>query len=278
MKTRIFLFVLLVVFSATGSSVYGQRKKKTDPLANTTLYIFNADWSGAKDYNECVYFMQIVKESDSLYICRYYNKLGPMVRQESFKDSDLTIPNGRFCWYNNAGSLDSTGIVTNRKKDGRWDYYQDGKRSLAMEYENGRWIRSTDYKQEIYINADGSKISFEDRNADDVINKDSSTTVQVEAKYKTGVNDWVEYIKTNLKTPDRLMNTLGVGIHTAVVVFMVNKIGKVDKDIYLEKSVEWAGDNEVFSLIKNSPDWQPAYQNNKAVFYRMKQSISFSVN
>ncbi|MBG9377530.1 hypothetical protein I5907_14900 [Panacibacter sp. DH6] len=278
MKSRILILFLLPVLLVACNETYAQRKKKKDPLADATLYIFNDDWSAAKTYNECTYFMQLTKESDSLYICHYYNKLGPMIRQEPYKDADFTIANGRFCWYNKSGSLDSTGWVSNNKKDHGWDYYQGGKRSLTMEYLNGRFVRTKDYQQEIFINADGTKTPFEDRKANDVINKDSFTTIQVEAKFKNSVDDWTNYLKDNLKTPERLMNILGVGVHTAIVVFMIDKEGKIDKDIYLEKSVEWAGDNEVIALIQNAPDWQPAYQNNKAVFYRMKQSISFSVN
>ena len=61
------------------------------------FYAFNADWSAAKSLDECTYFMQEIKNSDTEFVCRYYNKLGPMVKQETYKDAELTIPNGRFC-------------------------------------------------------------------------------------------------------------------------------------------------------------------------------------
>ena len=63
-----------------------------------------------------------------------------------------------------------------------------------------------------------------------------------------------------------------------MVVFLIDKHGFVDKDIYLQKSVEWYGDAEVLSLISSSPQWQPAYQNSEPVYFRMKQSLTFQVN
>jgi hypothetical protein len=76
---------------------------------NDAFYVFKKDWSGAKNLDEAAYFMQVLKETDTTYVCRYYNKSGPMAKQESYLDEDLTIPNGRFCWYNINGDLDSIG-------------------------------------------------------------------------------------------------------------------------------------------------------------------------
>ena len=72
---------------------------------NENFYVFKADWSAAKSIDDSTYFMQEIKDNDTEYVCRYYNKSGPMVRQETYKDESLTIPNGRFCWYNEKGKI-----------------------------------------------------------------------------------------------------------------------------------------------------------------------------
>ena len=279
MYNKYFIFLsLFFLFAFSANDLSAQRKKKKDPLEDLQLYIFKADWSAAKDWNDCTYFMQMNKESDSLFVCRYYHKLGPMVRQESYKDSDLTIIEGRFCWYNSEGYLDSTGWVSNKKKDGYWEYYKDNKLVLSIRYDNGKFLHKTDYINKLFYFQDGTSVSLEEKIKADSIRIDSFKTVQVESKFKQGQQGWMSYIQRNLKTPDRLMNALGLGTHTAIVVFMVDKTGAIDRDIYLEKSVEWSGDRTVLQLIKYSPKWEPAYQNNEAVFYKMKQSLSFQVS
>jgi hypothetical protein len=71
------------------------------------FYLMKIDWSATKNIDKAAYFMQVIQENDSTYICRFYNKYGPMIRQETFLDSALSIPNGRFCWYDAKGNLDS---------------------------------------------------------------------------------------------------------------------------------------------------------------------------
>lgn len=267
-----------ILFASFALQASAQKNKKNDPLAEASIYLYKADWSAAANLDECIYFMQVIKQDDSCYICRYYQKFGPMARQESYKDEDLTIPNGRFCWYNVKGNLDSTGWVKNGRKDNYWDYYKEGEHTLSIKYYNGKYINKTDYVAKIFYDENGNQISLEEKQKEDSLYMDSLKVVQVAPKFKKGQKDWIQYIQDNLETPDRLVNVLGHGTHTAIVVFLINKNGFVDTDIYLLKSVEWYGDAEVFSLITSSPQWQPAYQNGEPVFFRMKQSLTFQVN
>lgn len=271
------LFTTLLTSTCTSAHAQKKKKDKLDP----SFYLYKADWSDAASIDEATYFMESTKESDSLYICRYYNKLGPMIRQESYLDAALSMPNGRFCWYNAKGDLDSIGQVYKQKKDSYWYYYRDGKTYLVIQYEKGKMIEKTDYDAQMKYYADGTQETFAERKIKDSLEKLSAdttfTTVQVEAKYKGGTSGWTNYISNNLKTPERLINVLGKGLHTAIVGFMINKEGATD-DVYIIHSVEWSGDREISNLIKDAPKWQPAVQNGRTVLYRMKQSISFQVN
>lgn len=231
-----------------------------------TIYLFKKDDSPAKDIKEAAYFMHVVALNDSTYICRYYNTNGPMMRQESFKDSNLTIPNGRFCWYNNNGILDSTGYVKNGKKDYWWEYKRSATQTDRILYDNGIKIKT----ETSFYDKDGKRIN------EDTTKKDTTTHIQVGAKYKNGANDWANYCQHNLNTPARLQNVLKAGDHAVIVCFLINKEGKTG-DIYLYQSCEWSGDAEVLRLIADSPTWQPATQDGVPVIYRQKQTLTYRV-
>lgn len=281
---KIIVSFALVFFMLTAflQPLYAQKKKEKE---QDVIYLFKKDWSAAASITEADYFMQVVKENDSMFIARSYNKNGPMLKQESFNDEELTTPNGRFCWYSKKGKLDSTGWVDKGKKDGYWYYYRDTVVYQIIKYNSGKFVSKEDHDAGIFTTADGTSITLAEKAVNDSLEriKDSIArgnvdTVQVEAKYKNGPKAWQDYISKNIQTPDRFMNLMGKGKYTDVIIFMIDKQGNVDKDYYLMKSCEWSADLEVLRIIKESPKWQPARQYGKAVFYRQKQSITFEVN
>jgi protein TonB len=70
---------------------------------------------------------------------------------------------------------------------------------------------------------------------------------------------------------------MGKGKYVVIVNFLIDKEGKV-RDVSFEKSCEWSADAEVFRVFKNAPAWIPAQQNGKAVIYRQKQALTFTVS
>jgi hypothetical protein len=227
--------------------------------SNENFYAFNADWSAAKSVDASTYFMHEIKKSDTEYVCRYYNKFGPMIKQESFRDADLSIPNGVFCWYNSGGYLDSSGSVLNGRKDGSWGYFMnDSLKRYSEKYEGGKLI-----EKEVYQKRDTTQTE-----------KD---TTQKEATYGKVEGAWNKYISSKIGTPDRFVKNMPTGRYVVTVSFVINKTGKV-QDVVLLKSVEWSADAEVFKAIENSPVWTPAMQKGLPVLYRQKQNISFAVS
>jgi hypothetical protein len=224
------------------------------------FYVFKADWTSAKSLDDCTYFMQEIKKSDTEFVCRFYNKLGPMIKQETYKDAGLTIPNGRFCWYNERGKIDSCGVVKNFKKDGRWDYFfgDSTNPTYYQEYDNGKFIKQSSY------------------NATSSVNEEEDPS-QKKANFPNGTKGWLKYLNNNLVTPERLIKTFGRGTYVETVCFLINTHGKIE-DLYLRKSVEWSADTEVFSIFQESPDWEPAIQKGKPVYYRQVQNVSFRIN
>ena len=168
------------------------------------FYLFKSNWQPAKDISKAAYFMEVIKQNDTTYICRYYNKYGPMIRQEAYIDSDFTIPHGRFCWYDANGNLDSTGIVSRRKKDGVWDYYNDSlKATLSRIYSNGRFIKtrvhSVDTTAEAETIHDITDSEFEEPEVSD------SAFTAIDSDIT-----WRKYLKTNIHVPERFLNVFNM--------------------------------------------------------------------
>jgi hypothetical protein len=275
----LFLSFAMMIVSMFVQLTHAQKKSKKDEAE--LFYLFKKDWSSAPDFASAAYFMQVVKDNDSSYICRYYNKTGPMVKQESFRDEQLSIPNGLFCWYNNDGNLDSIGSVKNGYRDDYWTFYRDNKRYLSLKYKDAKIVEKENYAADIYVDSSGAQSGLKEKLMRDSVTRDSlmkardsTHPVQVEAKFK---RNWNSYIESNLKTPDRLQNILGPGKYVVIVSFTIDKEGNV-ADVFLVKSCEWSADAEVTRVIKGSPLWIPAQQNGKPVIYRQRQALTFAVS
>ena len=93
---QISLYVLL----AFQANIAFSQNEKT-PL----LYFYKNDWSAANNMDSATYFMHKIRESDTSYVCRYYQKTGPLVRWETYKDSSLKNPHGIWAWYNGNGDI-----------------------------------------------------------------------------------------------------------------------------------------------------------------------------
>ena len=238
---------------------------------NDVFYVFKKDWSPAEGIKDAAYFMQPLKENDTTYVCRYYQKLGPMVKQESFKDSNLTIPNGFFAWYNKKGMIDSSGYVVNGKKDHQWQYFKnDVKAYMIMWYDNGKWDRTENIAAKTITYADGR---IENKPQKEELKYD--TTNQHQAQFPGGPAAWSTYLTRNLNIPDRL---LGIGHGGVITVdFLVDKEGNI-VNVTLRQSLEWSADAEAIRLIKRGPKWIPAEQGGRRVFYRQLQSITMAIN
>lgn len=240
------------------------------------FFLYKKDWSDAKDIKEASYFMHMLKENDTSFVCRYYNVAGPMIKLETYKDSDLSNPMGVFSWFNENGWLDSTGLVYNGRKDGDWYYMERDSANVAIheEYVRGRFQRRIDYINKRTTFPGGNVVPFKTEEEKEDTAR-TFTVVQVEASFPKGLRGWKTYLEKNLKIPDRFINLVkGNGRATVIVSFRVDKTGSVS-NVQLQRSAEWSVDMEALRVIQKSPKWEPATQNGKAVIYRQRQSITF---
>lgn len=235
------------------------------------FYAFKEDGSSTKDLETASYFMHKIKDDDTTYICRFFQKNGPMIRWETYYDKNLDIPNGRFAWYNNSGGLNSTGSTYRGKKDGAWEYFigDTSQLSLSEHYYRGKFLKRENFIENIVQYADGIT---------ETEMKTDSTNIIIPASYKGGLRAWQNYLTSEVKIPDRFVRGSTSGNFAKVVVnFMINKEGRVS-DIFIKKSTEWSVDTEAIRVIKKSIDWKPAYQYGKPIIYWKQQSISFGTN
>jgi len=242
---------------------------------NDLFYVFNKDWTAAKDFNNATYFMQTKIENDSTYTCMYYQKNGPMIKWETYKDKNLQILNGLFAWYGSNGNLDSSGIYINGQKDKLWKLGFDDKAQpkITELYENGVLVKKTNYKTKRVILPNGAEEQLiEPRD------KSINNNKIIPAKYPNGdIAGWIDYISANLKTPERFVSISGPQTSGTVgVEFVIDSTGKV-ASVFIYKSREWSVDAEAIRLIKAGGNWIPAEIDGKKESYTHSQKLTFQV-
>jgi hypothetical protein len=236
------------------------------------VYQFKKDWTPTENNKDAAYVMRPYRENDSVYICRYYHKNGPLAKWETYKDSSLEIPNGVFGWYNDKGVIDSIGRIQNYKKAGVWSTFNsDGESIMEKFYKNGRLEKTVNIKAKTVDYYDGHSETLkeyqEKQKADDL-----AKGKHIKAEFPTGVNGWVKFQENFLKdfsekyqpkTPEKVFFS-----------FDINEKGVVCNGFILN-SVNWSVDSQILNLLRSSPNWKPASINSENVFYHHKQSLVF---
>ncbi|MDE3253822.1 MAG: energy transducer TonB [Bacteroidota bacterium] len=240
---------------------------------------FKKDGTPENDVSKAAYFLQRVMENDTTIICRYYQAEGPLIRWETFYDTTLQIPNGRFAWYNKKGDLDSTGYCYRGKKDRTWIYGYDkkGKPLLTEKYQKGILLQRINYKtRKVFANGietdlQDPVITQEKTGAMTLVNDKPATYVA------GGIPGWMDYLANSIQTPARFIGIAGPNSEGRVgVEFYISTNGKTN-DLFIYHSTEWSVDMEAMRVIRNSPPWNPALKAGVLVTYPQKQMLTFVV-
>jgi TonB family protein len=205
------------------------------------------------------YILWIHEKEDSNWQWDYYYTWGTMVKSNSYFDHDGTIPNGRFCIYNNYGNLDSTGIYDHGKKNGSFYKYR------SYTKDSIRAVHQYDYVEDSLVKS----VSLNDHKE---TAKDS--TNGKESEYPGGIAAWYKYLGQHLVYPDRAVSKEVQG--QVQVNFIVDTNGVV-KDLFLQKSVEYSIDQASLELIKKSGEWTPATNKGLPVQSYKMQPINFKL-
>jgi protein TonB len=240
--------LLFCLADATAFSQKGSEKE--------LFFLYDSKWEPCKP--EMAKYLAFVQHpDDTTWRWNYYHFTGPLIRIETFKDEDATIPNGYFGYFDKKGKIDSAGFTIKGLKNGSWYYYGDSiTPQLTKEYAMGKLIRE--------------KLT-EPRPEADAVTKPGDK----EADFPGGVKNWVKYLQKTIKTPERAANFRTN--NTALIAFAVNVKGEIE-DEHIVSSVEYSADQEALRVIRNSPPWIPAEQDgHKVKAYRI-QPITFQTN
>jgi protein TonB len=249
---------ILLLLSAF--TLCAQKNKKVKP----SYYIFNDKGEPCKA-EDARYMGILEKLTDSAYQWKYYNFYGSLISIETYNDKEMTIPHGYYSFFDSNGNIDSAGYTFNGRKDKFWYYYSD---SLTV------W-QSEEYNKGVLIERlDAAALKAQRENLKN--HKDSTMfqSVEKEANFKGAVEAWIKYLQSNINFPSRAkrMDTQG----KVMVSFVVDKDGSIN-DIKIVQSVEYSLDEEALRLIRQSPKWEPAFQNGKAVRAYRRQPIIFAL-
>lgn len=248
------LFLLLIAIPSLAALAQKPKKNK-DKEIPTSHYVFDANWEPCH-VSKARYMICQDRLDDTVFLIRYYNYTGPLIRVETYADYNKTIPNGFFAYYDQAGRVDSCGYSWMGKKDRTWMYFDDSSHTILWEdYDKGKLVRS---KDEATLREERKQ-------------KDLPPGVQ-EASFKGGDQQWRKYLTKNIQYPQRALNLKKGGV--VMIRFTVDTDG-VPKDIWLDKSVEYSLDEESVRLIKLAPDWEPATRDGKKIKAYRRQPITY---
>ncbi len=247
---------LLPVFFLVFSFGSTAQKNKS---SNTSFYLYDADWKpSSQDKAQILGCLE--KLSDTAWQWKYYNYYGPLISVETYKDKEGNLPHGYFAWFDNNGFIDSSGETFEGKKHGTWLYFTD---TLSV------W-QTEKYNRGVLIERkDSITLRLEREKNDSTYNFPD----EKEATFKGGEKGWIKYLQSRLQFPERAQK-MGIAGRTDIF-FMVGSDGSIS-DIRLYRSVEYSLDEEAIRLIKQSPKWEPAFQNGRNVKAYRRQPITFS--
>jgi periplasmic protein TonB len=100
------------------------------------------------------------------------------------------------------------------------------------------------------------------------------TKVDKPAEFPGSIQGWSEYLKNNLKYPEKAIRKNIQGV--VRVQFLVDKAGNISEVVALNNPGGGLAEESV-RIIANGPKWKPAEQNGKKVIYRHIQAITFKL-
>lgn len=259
MKKLIRQLLILFLFTLCNGLLLAQ--------GNASYYWFDANKKNVATEVEAAYLLAVLKMNDSCYIYWLYHAHGLMICRNNIVTKKMNTAEGIFCWHNEAGFADSIGHFSNNSKDGWWHYFSKGKEVRVGKYENGKLLSSKLIDHTVSDSANSSD------------NNKPFKPLKVETSFGTKkYKNWIDYVRLNLKTPERYLSIAKPGNHGVVVTFSIGSDGYVvPEETCLRTSLEWSADNTVFNLVNRSPQWKPAEQNGKKVKFRQLQHVIFVI-
>ncbi len=247
MKTIILLMITMIFLNS--SKIYSQ---------NIITKYFDSAWhETSKD--SALYYSNFVEQDTAYKVTSYWIKSNKLNATSTYADTDFRKGIGVLIRYYESGNLqDSVNFTNGGGIETDYHYKENGQLDYKLFYD----LKKGGLVGEQYDNS-GKKIT-------------GYFSYQIEAKFPGGNAAWVQYLESTLKSNVAAKHKAPAGIYTVSVSFLVDKNGKVI-EVQALTDPGFGTAEEAIRVIKNSPDWIPAIQNNKPVIYRQKQNITFQV-
>jgi hypothetical protein len=224
---------------------------------DTTYLYFNKAWEKC-DEDTAFYYGKTYKQDSLWHRQDFWVKSNAMQMDATYLDNDFAKAHGTLRWFRENGTLKSTAV-----------YEQGEHKTSDFFYENGK-------KQGhiIYI-VNGSEQTGWDENGKEI----PGYIVEREALFPGGLIGWRSYLERNLNANVAARAGAKVGIYTVTVQFIVDPKGNISNVHATQVPAEYKPcGREAIRIIKNGPNWEPAYQENKPVTYQALQKISWQVS
>ena len=244
MRALFTFFLIVTVFSVSAQD-------------GVIVKYFDSTWSPTSKEN-AVYYTHFIKE-DTLYKCTsYYAKSDMLFGKSTFADTLFIKGKGLMLRYFESGELkDSTLFDNNCNTIFSYNYYKNG---VLYKYEYFDSIAKKAASKNYYMNGK-VKPDF---------------ILQNPAEFIGGMEEWKKFLERNLNNNIPSLNSAPAGKYTVTVQFIVNKEGDIS-DVQAKNDPGYGCKEEAIRVIRSSPTWEPAIQNNIPVSYRAIQQINFVV-
>lgn len=227
--------------------------------AQDTNYLYFNKHGNFCSKDTAFYYARVFKDGE-LWARHDFQLNGNIKKMEgTYRDKDCKTKDGSFKLYNNQGILDQVSEYKNGRALNTIFYYENGNKKSMIKYDE-----------------DGYKQIDWDLNGK--ATRSPLYHVEVEAKFPGGEAGWQQYLNKNVDFKVAANTGAPAGLYRVKVEFVVDKEGAIHnvKAVSVPKECKACGE-EAVRAIKQSPPWQPATLNGKAVIYRSVQYINFMV-
>ncbi len=248
---------------------------------DTIIKYYDTSYNSVTKENAYVYTYYV--NDDSVYRCwSFYSKNNKLAAKFSTLDTTLFSRLFRYVSYHeNGNTKDSMFFYDEDKPRYKHSFYKSGAKYRIAKYE----INSTIFKEFVYYESGKLKAVLErttsmgesiciSYNENGEIMPDY--IFEQEAEFKGGRYGWMRYLERNLNSDLPSKNGAPPGRYMTKVEFTIEKDGTVT-NVNALNDAGYGTKQEAERVLRNSPKWKPAIQENKLVKYKAKQPITFVV-
>ena len=244
MKILLFFFLIHISFL-----IHGQEIVKL---------VFVGDHGITEKEKEAKYIIAIKNYGDTLFESLEYNYAGPLIRLINYKDTLMTIKEGRYCEYSPNGIISTLGYYHDNLKHGKWTIYDKNRKAkFQYEYANNKVLN--------IIDLDSLQKASK---------KEKSNKFEIETSYKGDQSEFSDKIQSKI---EELINHGIIKIGGDMLIrFTINPKGQIT-DFLLAKSIQISIDEIILEVMRSlHSEWMPASINGITVNAYREQPISVS--